>query len=58
MVAGQWVGRVENYRPGDVVNAQPPGPGRYAVVAVTTGNPVLLGAQVTDRLPLRFHHPA
>ncbi len=47
-----------DYRPGEVDHAQPPGPGRYAVVAVTTGAPTLLGAQVTDRLPLRFRHPA
>ncbi len=47
-----------DYRPGQVDHAQPPGPGRYAVVAVTTGTPTLLGARVTDRLPLRFRHPA
>lgn len=47
-----------DYRPGQVAAADPPGPGRYAVVAVTAGTPVLLGATVTDRLPLRFRHPA
>jgi hypothetical protein len=26
------------------------------VVAVATGTPTLLGARVTDRLPLRFRH--
>ncbi len=47
-----------DYLAGEVDHAQPPGPGRYAVVAVTTGAPTLLGARVTDRLPLRFRHPA
>jgi len=44
------------YGPGDVADAHPAVGGRYAVVAVTTGAPVLLGARVSDSLPLRFHH--
>lgn len=47
-----------DYRPGDVTDAHPPVAGRYAVVAVTSGRPTLLGTRVTDRLPLRFRHPA
>ncbi len=47
-----------DYRPGEVDGAPPPGAGRYAVVAVATGSPTLLGSRVTDRLPLRFRHPA
>jgi len=46
-----------DYHPGDVVDARPPRAGRYALVAVTTGTPTLLGTRVTDRLPLRFRHP-
>jgi len=45
-----------DYRAGEVVDAQPPVAGRFAVVAVTSGTPTLLGARVTNRLPLRFHH--
>jgi len=45
-----------DYRPGEVDDAPPPAAGRYAVVAVTTGTPTLLGARVSDRLPLRFRH--
>lgn len=47
-----------DYQAGEVVGARPPTAGRYAVVAVTTGTPTLLGVRVTDRLPLRFRHPA
>lgn len=46
----------DDYRPGDVVGAQPAASGRFAVVGVTTGTPSLVGARVTDRLPFRFHH--
>ncbi|MGI9032508.1 MAG: hypothetical protein ACR2HY_02270 [Acidimicrobiales bacterium] len=45
-----------DYRPGDVAGTRAPTTGRYAVVAVTTGQPVLLGARVTDDLPIRFRH--
>jgi len=47
-----------DYRAGEVDGTRPPVAGRYAVVAITTGTPTLLGARVTDRLPLRFHHRA
>ncbi len=46
-----------DYRAGDVVDADPGASGHYAVVAVTTGTPTLLGARVTEQLPLRFRHP-
>jgi hypothetical protein len=45
-----------DYQAGEVADAGPPAAGRYAVVAVATGTPTLLGARVTDRLPLRFRH--
>jgi hypothetical protein len=46
-----------DYREGDVEAANPPGAGRYAVVAVTTGAPTLLGARLSDDIPFRTHHP-
>ena len=44
-----------DYREGDVDVADPPRAGRYAVVAVTTGRPTLLGARLTDEIPFRGH---
>lgn len=48
------IGYQGDFRPGDVKDASPPGPGRYAVVAVTRGDPHLIGARVVDDLPLSF----
>jgi len=48
------VGFQGEFRPGDVTDANPPGPGRYAVIAVTRGDPHLIGARVVDDLPLSF----
>lgn len=47
-----------DYREGDVVGAAVPRSGRYALVAVATGKPTLLGSRVTDHLPIRFGHEA
>ena len=45
-----------DYKPGDVDGARPPAAGRYAMVAVTTGQPILLGARVSDHPPLHLRH--
>lgn len=45
-----------DYHPADVVGTRSQASGRYAVVAVTTGRPVLLGTRILDDLPIRFRH--
>jgi hypothetical protein len=45
-----------NYQPGDVPNAQPPGPGRYALVVVDLRRTSVVAAAVVEDLPLRFTH--
>lgn len=46
-----------NFQPGDVPDAQPQRAGHYALVAVQAKTQKVVGAFVTDRLPLRFRHP-
>ncbi|MFN2607618.1 MAG: hypothetical protein ABR511_06925 [Acidimicrobiales bacterium] len=41
---------------GAVAGAVGPPAGHYAIVAVTSGRPTLLGTRLADELPLRFRH--
>ncbi|HEX3623684.1 MAG TPA: hypothetical protein VHT97_15320 [Acidimicrobiales bacterium] len=41
---------------GDVPAADPPGPGRYAIVALDTKGSRVLATFVVDALPVRFRH--
>ncbi len=45
-----------DFVPGDVAGADPPGPGRYAVVALDPGATRVLATFVVDTLPVRFRH--
>jgi hypothetical protein len=45
-----------DFVPGDVANADPPGPGRFAVVALDTRGSHVLATFVVDTLPIPFHH--
>ncbi len=45
-----------DYRPGDVPGAAPPGPGRYAVIAVDSRTGEVVASFVTETLPIRFRH--
>ncbi len=45
-----------NFTGSDVVSAPPTSSGHYAVVALTGNRPVVVAAQVLDRLPTRFRH--
>jgi len=46
------------YQPGDVVDANPAGPGGFALVVLDSGGAKVLGSFVLDALPVRFHHRA
>lgn len=45
-----------DFVPGDVAGADPPGPGRYAVVALDLKATRVLATSVVDTLPVRFRH--
>lgn len=45
-----------NYAAGSVTGANPARSGRFAIVAVTTKKPAVVGAAVVDKLPTRFQH--
>ena len=47
-----------SYRPGDVADADPAGPGSFAVVVLNGEGSTVLAAFVVDTLPIRFHHRA
>lgn len=47
-----------SYQPGDVVEADPPGPGAFALVVLDGEGSRVLRSFVLDSLPIRFSHRA
>ncbi|MDQ2825386.1 MAG: hypothetical protein M3Y04_00205 [Actinomycetota bacterium] len=46
------------FEPGDVVAADPPGPGGFALVVLDAEGSRVLATSVLTTLPVRFHHRA
>ncbi|MDQ6728449.1 MAG: hypothetical protein M3066_20140 [Actinomycetota bacterium] len=46
------------FAPGDVLAADPPGPGGFALVVLDGEGSKVLATAVLDNLPVRFHHRA